>query len=121
MHLSEEILQAEAFPEYLQNIKVIHDSIPTDGSQHESRIRIAVECRNVEVLEQLWKDYCSGYLNVVAEKCLLTDDIKERFQVESVNLQTTIFQEDYLACKEFLKNKTRKLVRRWFFLIYGEG
>ena len=109
MQFSDEISVAEAFPEYLQNIKVIHASKPADVSEDDSRMRIAVECSSVEILERLWNDYCSGYLNVVAEKCLVTDDIKERFQVERVNLQTTILEEDYLACKEFLLAKTRKL------------
>ena len=39
----------------------------------------------------------------------MTDDIKRRFHVESVNLATTIQEEDYLACKEFLSSKPSKL------------
>ena len=68
-------------------------------------------CHNLVMLERLWHDFCSGHLNAVAGNCLLTDDIKRRFHVESVNLQTTILEEDYLACKKFLLNKTRKLTK----------
>ena len=68
----------------------------------EGSLLITVECRTLEILERLWKDYCSGHLNEVAEKRLLTEDIKKRFDVESVKLETTISKDDYLACKLFL-------------------
>ena len=68
----------------------------------EGSLLITVECRTLEILEGLWEDYCSGHLNAVAEERLLTDDIKKRFDVESVKLETTISKEDYLACKMFL-------------------
>lgn len=74
-------------------------------------LRITVECRTLEILERLWEDYWSGNLNAVAEECLLTDDIKREFHVESVKLKTTILEEDYLACKLFLKDISRELSR----------
>ena len=85
------------FPAYLQRVKLIQDSGQTEES--DNSLRVAVECENPEMLEQLWRDYRSGYLNVVAEKCLLTDDIKRRFHLTSVKFKTTILEEDYLACK----------------------
>jgi len=69
---------------------------------NEGSLLITVECRTLEILDGLWEDYCSGHLNAVAEERLLTDDIKRRFDVESVKLETTISKEDYLACKLFL-------------------
>ena len=68
----------------------------------EGSLLITVECRTLDILEGLWEDYCSGHLNAVAEERLLTDDIKKRFDVESVKLETTISKEDYLASKMFL-------------------
>ena len=68
----------------------------------EGSLHITVECSTLEILERLWKDYCSGHLNAEAERRLLTDDIKRRFDVESVKLETAISKEDYLACKLFL-------------------
>ena len=65
-------------------------------------------CNNLEGLERLWQDYRSGRLNEIAEKYFVTDEIKRRFNVESVNLATTIQEEDYLACKEFLSSKPSK-------------
>ena len=91
------------FPAYFQRVKLIQDLGQTDES--DNSLRVAVECENPEILEQLWRDYRSGYLNLVAEKCLLTDDIKRRFHLRTVKLKTTILEEDYLACKDFLLNK----------------
>lgn len=71
-------------------------------------LRVTVECKTLEILESLWEDYCSGNLNAAAEARLLTDDIKNRFHVVSVKLQTTILEEDYLACKLFLTNISRE-------------
>ena len=92
------------FPAYLQRVMLIQDSGQTEES--DNSLRVAVECENPEMLEQLWRDYRSGYLNVVVEKCLLTDDIKRRFHLTSVKFKTTILEGDYLACKDFLLNNT---------------
>ena len=97
----------QELPQYFQHlVDVIHDPRPNVAS--EDTIRIAVQCDNVEILERLWEDYCTGRLNATARNMFLTDDIKRRFHVESVNLKTTILKEDYLACKKFLLNRTRK-------------
>ncbi|XP_078368375.1 uncharacterized protein LOC144652233 isoform X3 [Oculina patagonica] len=87
---------------YLKGVLDLIIREASDGS-----LRIIVECSTLEVLERLWKDYRSGNLNTVAEKCLLTDDIKWWFDVESVQLKTIILEEDYLACKLFLTDISR--------------
>ena len=92
------------FPAYLQRVKLIKD--PGQTEESDKSLRVAVECENPEILEQLWRDYRSGYLNVVAKECLLTDDIKRRFHLKSVKFKTTILEEDYLTCKDFLLNNT---------------
>lgn len=97
----------DEFPAYLQNIKLTYNSWPSEESVN--KLRVAVEFKNPEMLEQLWKDYCSGHLNEVAEKCLLTDDIKRRFHLKSVKFKTTILEEDYSACKDFLLNNSSEL------------
>ncbi|KAL9976659.1 hypothetical protein ACROYT_G013983 [Oculina patagonica] len=101
--LEEVTSDEEELPEYFQHLKVIRDS--TTREESENSLRIAVECQNLESLERLWEDYRSGRLNAIAEKGLVTEDIKSRFHVKSVNLTTTIQEEDYLALKEFLTNK----------------
>lgn len=74
----------------------------------EGSLRITVECTTLKILERLWEDYSSGHLNAEAEERLLTDDIKRRFGVESVKLETIILEEDYLACKMFLMGISRE-------------
>lgn len=87
-------------------LKGVHDLIVREAI--EGSLRLTVECSTLRILERLWEDYCSGHLNTVAEERLLTDDIKRRFEVESVQLETTILKEDYLACKLFLLGTSRE-------------
>ena len=65
-------------------------------------LEITVQCRTLEILESLWNDYCSGILNEVAERCLVTDEIKRKLNLETVKLQTTITEDNYLMCKTAL-------------------
>ena len=74
----------------------------------EGSLHLTVECRTLDILERLWEDFCSGHLNAEAEERLLTDDIKKRFDVESVKLETTVLEVDYLACKLFLMDVLSK-------------
>lgn len=74
----------------------------------EGSLIITVGCETQEVLERLWHDYSSGHLNSIAEERLVTDDIRSRFNVESVELKTTILVKDYLLCKLFLTSQSGK-------------
>ena len=65
----------------------------------KSSIKVIVKCRTLEILENLWRHYCSGYLNVVAVECLITGKVKEELGMETIELKTTILEEDYLTCK----------------------
>ena len=64
-----------------------------------SSIKTTVKCCSLEILEGLWNDYCSGRLNAVAEKCLITEKVKDELDMETIQLATTMLEEDYLACK----------------------
>ena len=65
-------------------------------------MKVTVKCRTLEILEHLWADCCSGHLNEVAEKCLITEKVKENLGMETIKLTTTILEEDYLACRSSL-------------------
>lgn len=73
-------------------------SLVIEGLQNSS-IKITVKCRTLEILEGLWYDYCTDHLNAVAEKCLITEKVKDELGMETIKLATTILEEDYLACK----------------------
>ena len=86
-----------------QPLNMIHAVTPGEDS-----LRIEVKCLTLEILEHLWQDYRSGQLDRMAENLLVTDDIKRKFNVESIKLKATISEEDYLACKEYLSKRPGK-------------
>ena len=71
-------------------------------------LEITFRCPTLESLEHLWSDYQSGYLNEIAEKYLVTNDIKEKLNLESVRLKTTIEDENYRNCRKILMEKSCK-------------
>jgi len=83
------------FKHYLQEIREMLILSVGPGS-----LIITLECRSLQILDGLWKDYCSGYLNEVAQKCLVTDDILQESDLLEVKLITTILEEDYRACRD---------------------
>ena len=60
---------------------------------------ITVQCLTLESLKRLWNDYCSGDLNDIVEKFLVTDELKRKLGMDNVRLKTTIEEENYLICK----------------------
>ena len=65
-------------------------------------LEITFRCPSLESLESLWSDYQSGHLNDIAERYLVTDDIKKKLNLESIRLQTTIEEENYRICKRWI-------------------
>ena len=63
-------------------------------------LEIVVRCPNLESLERLWSDYLSGRLNEEAERYLMTDEVKRKLNLETVNLTTTIEERNYLICRK---------------------
>ena len=63
---------------------------------------ITVECSSVEILDELWYDYCNGILNKMAQKFLVTDEVLKELGLTEVKLTTTILEEDYRACRKYL-------------------
>ena len=71
-------------------------------------LEVLLQCLTLESLESLWYDYCSGHLNEVAEECLVTGEIKNKLNLETVKLKTIITEENYLICKEAFMETSRK-------------
>ena len=65
-------------------------------------LEITFQCPSLESLERLWSDYQSGQLNDIAERYLVTDDIKKKLNLKNVRLKTTIEDENYRICKMIL-------------------
>ena len=69
-------------------------------------LEITFRCPSLESLESLWSDYQSGHLNDIAERYLVTDDIKKKLNLENIRLETIIEEENYLICKRVLIEKS---------------
>ena len=63
---------------------------------------ITVESCSLEMLDELWSDYCNGFLNKMVKKFLVTDEVLKELGLTEVKLTTTILKEDYRACREYL-------------------
>ena len=63
---------------------------------------ISLDCKTLSGLDQLWNDYLSGQLNKLAERHLVTDEMKKKLNLRTIKLKTTIEKENYLECKKVL-------------------
>ena len=63
-------------------------------------LEIRVQCHNLESLERLWKDCNHGDLDRMAERYLVTTELKKELDLKALRLSVKINEEEYLACKE---------------------
>ena len=77
---------------------------------------ISLDCKTLRGLDQLWNDYLSGHLNKVAERYLVTDEMKKRLNLRKINLKTTIEKENYLNCRKVLMERSGKYQCLFFML-----
>ena len=77
---------------------------------------ITAECSSLEILEGLWQDYCTGNLNEMAQKYLVTEEILKELGLTEVKLATTILEEEYRACREHLLQYSGEF--QGFLIIY---
>ena len=96
----------EEFNKFIQYMKEVRKVIVVDV-QSGSLILI-LECSSLQILDELWEDYCTGHLNEVAQKFLVTEEILKEFGLAEVKLTTTINEEEYKACRELLLNSSSK-------------
>ena len=85
------------FVYYLEKVRKVLIVDTQSGS-----LIITVECKSQEILEGLWEDYCVGYLNEMAQKFLVTEELLKELGLTEVKLTTTIPEEDYRNCQENL-------------------
>ena len=67
-----------------------------------SSLIIIFNCQSIKSLEHLWSDYLSDHLDEMAEQYLVTDEMKEKLNLETISLMATIKEENYLNCRKVL-------------------
>ena len=67
-----------------------------------SSLIIIFKCQSLKSLELLWSDYLSGHLDKMAEQYLVTEEVKEKLNLETIRVKTTIEEENYLNCRKVL-------------------
>jgi len=89
----------EEYDKFLCYLQKVRRALVVDVTQ--GSLIITLECRSLQILEGVWKDYCSGHLREMAQKCLVTNDILQETGLVEVKLITTILEEDYRACRDY--------------------
>lgn len=89
----------EEFNGYLQYLKDVRKVLFVDAQT--GSLIITVECSSLEILEGLWNDYCTGCLNEMAQKFLVTEAVLKEFGLMEVKLTTTILEKEYSACRRY--------------------
>ena len=96
----------EGFNCFLQYMEKVRQVIVVDVKT--GSLIITLRCTSLLILDELWKDYCTGHLQEVAQRYLVTEDILQQWGLDSVQLKLTISEEEYKAYrKKFLKNEGR--------------
>ena len=84
------------FLRYLEDVRKVLVLDPKSGS-----LIVTVLCTSLEILDALWCDYCTGHLNDMAQKYLVTKDVLKEFDLIELKLKTTIQVEEYMAARDF--------------------
>ena len=93
----------EAFLTYMKEMRQVFITRVDVGS-----LVITVKCVSLQILEELWKDYSSGHLGEVVQKCFVTEDFLKELNLAELKLKTTMEEEEYKACKVYFeKNALR--------------
>lgn len=87
--------ELNGFIEYMEKVREVIIVDVKTGS-----LIITVECSSLQILDELWIDYKTGHLNEMAQKYLLTEDVRKACGLTELKLKTTIVEEEYRACRE---------------------
>ena len=97
----------EEFQGFLEYLKKFRKVLFVDAQ--EGSLIITVGCRSVQILEDLWCDYCTGRVNEMAQKYLVTEEILNELGLTEAKLTTSISEEEYRSCQEQLLLYSGKL------------
>lgn len=90
----------EEFNGFVEYIERVRNALILDVKS--GSLIVMVECSSLEILEGLWEDYSTGYLNKMAQRFLVTEELLRAFGLDEVKLTTTIKEEQYRACHKLL-------------------
>lgn len=93
----------EEFNSFLRYMRDVRQVAVVDSQQ--GSLIITVECSSLEILDGLWEDYRTGHLNDMVQMYLVTEDVLKEFGLIEVKLMTTILEDEYRACREYLLQK----------------
>ncbi|XP_078367695.1 uncharacterized protein LOC144651630 isoform X2 [Oculina patagonica] len=91
--------ERDDFLKYMKEMRVIITDVQI-GS-----LLITVKCDSLQILERLWKDYSSGHLRKVVQRCFVTEEILTELGLVELNLKTTILEQEYKACKAYFEKE----------------
>ena len=89
----------EELNDFLRYLTVVR-KVLVPNAQSGSLILPAL-CSSLEILDSLCYDYCTGHLNDMVRKHLLTKDVLKKFDLTEMKLTTTIQLEEYIAARQF--------------------
>ena len=88
----------QTFCQYLKNMLNVIVRHHDTGS-----LLLTLECRSLQILEGLWKDYCSGHLNEMAQESLITAEVLEKLGLSEIKLKIFISEEEYERGKQIFR------------------
>lgn len=95
----------QTFCQYLKNMLNVIVRRHDTGS-----LLLTVECRSLQILEGLWKDYCSEHLNKMAQESLITAEVLEKLGLTEIKLKVFISEEEYERGKQIFR-ETKEMKR----------
>ena len=98
--------ELNGFLQYLTNVRKVLVLDPQQGS-----LILTALCSSLKILDTLWYDYCTGHLNDMAQKYLLTEHVLKEFDLTELKLTTTIQGEEYIAARKFFMQGSGKHIQ----------
>ncbi|XP_015761223.1 PREDICTED: uncharacterized protein LOC107340384 [Acropora digitifera] len=86
--------------DFLEFLKEAYKVFP--HALNKGSLIVSLNCKTLKGLDQLWNDYLFGHINKVAERYLVTDEMKTKLNLRKINFQTSIEEENYLKCRKVL-------------------
>lgn len=90
----------EEHSKFLDYLKNVRDLLFVDAK--EGSLIITVVCKSVQILDDLWTDYCTGRVTEMAQKYLVTEKVLNALGLTEAELSTHIDEKEYRICREQL-------------------